>query len=247
MFELTVSKSTLGDVIEDVDVLVDECKIHFTEDGMSIRAVDPANVGMVDTSLQKAAFESYEAAGTTIGVNTGRLRDIISMAQSDSLINISLNEETRTLLIKFDGLSYTLGLIDPDSIRQEPDIPDLDLPAEIILEGNQLSRGISAADMVSDHIEFSVDESEETFHIAAEGDTDDVDLKLDSEDVINLTPGPAESLFSNDYLKMINKAIPKSAEVTISVGESFPIDLKFEYAEGLGTTQYVLAPRIQSD
>jgi len=36
-----------------VSVLVDECKIHLEEDGLEIRAVDPANVGMVDLSLMR--------------------------------------------------------------------------------------------------------------------------------------------------------------------------------------------------
>jgi proliferating cell nuclear antigen len=147
-----------------------------------------------------------------------------------------------------DGLSYTLALIDPDSIRQEPDIPDLDLPAEIIVEGQQLDRGIKAADMVSDHIRLRVDEDEPAFYVEAEGDTDDVDLRLGEGDLISLdTSGPADSLFSLDYLKDMNKAIPKDAEVRVELGEEFPVKLHYTFAEGLGEVTFMLAPRIQSD
>ena len=247
MFKAIVSAETLKDALDSVSVLVDECKIRLNEEEFAIRAVDPANVGMVDLSLAAAAFESYEADGGVIGVNLGRLEDIAGMANSGDLIHLELDEETRKLHIQIDGLSYTLALIDPDSIRQEPDIPDLDLPAEIVLEGSQLGRGITAADMVSDHIALRVDPDAEAFYIEAEGDTDDVDLKLDSDDLIDLTAGAADSLFSLDYLKDMNKAIPNSTEVTAELGEEFPVKLHYEFAEGLGQVTYMLAPRIQSE
>ncbi|NHX37104.1 MULTISPECIES: DNA polymerase sliding clamp [Halolamina] len=247
MFKAIVSASTLRDSLDAVSVLVDECKIRLNEEELSIRAVDPANVGMVDLTLEAAAFESYEADGGVIGVNLTRLEEVAGMANADDLIHLELDEETRKLHIEVEGLSYTLALIDPDSIRKEPDIPDLDLPAEITLEGAQLNRGITAADMVSDHIRLRVDETDETFHIEAEGDTDDVDLQLESEDLIALTAGPADSLFSLDYLKDMNKAIASDAEVRVELGEEFPVKLHYEFAEGLGTVTFMLAPRIQSE
>ncbi|MEF8801783.1 MAG: DNA polymerase sliding clamp [Halolamina sp.] len=247
MFKAIVSASTLRDSLDAVSVLVDECKIRLNEEELSIRAVDPANVGMVDLSLEAAAFESYEADGGVIGVNLDRLEDIAGMANADDLVHLELDEETRKLHIEVEGLSYTLALIDPDSIRQEPDIPELDLPAEITVEGAQLNRGITAADMVSDHIRLRVDEDAETFHIEAEGDTDDVDLELSSDDLINLTAGPADSLFSLDYLKDMNKAIASDAEVRVELGEEFPVKLHYEFAEGLGQVTFMLAPRIQSE
>ncbi|MEZ3115801.1 DNA polymerase sliding clamp [Halobaculum sp. MBLA0147] len=247
MFTAIVSASTLRDALDSVSVLVDECKIRLNEDELVIRAVDPANVGMVDLSLEAAAFESYEADGGVIGVNLSRLEDIASMADSGDLINMELDEETRKLHIQIDGLSYTLALIDPDSIREEPDIPDLDLPAEIVPEGAQIDRGITAADMVSDYIRLRVDETEETFVIEAEGDTDDVDFVLGREDLIELQAGAADSLFSLDYLKDMNKAIPNDAEVRVELGDDFPVKMHYDFAEGLGHVTFMLAPRIQSD
>jgi proliferating cell nuclear antigen len=247
MFKAIVDANTLKATLDSVSVLVDECKIHLEEDGLQIRAVDPANVGMVDLSLAATAFESYEADGGLIGVNLSRLEDIAGMADAGQLVHLELDEETRKLHIHIDGLEYTLALIDPDSIRQEPDIPDLDLPSEIVIEGRDIDRAVTAADMVSDHIALGVSESDGTFYIDAEGDTDDVHLELDAEDLIDLQAGDAHSLFSLDYLKDMNKAIPNDAEVTIELGEEFPVKMHFEIAEGEGQVTYMLAPRIQSD
>jgi proliferating cell nuclear antigen len=247
MFKAIVSAETLKTTLDSVSVLVDECKVHLDEDGIEIRAVDPANVGMVDLRLSAEAFESYEADGGVIGVNLSRLEDIAGMADSGQLVELELDEETRKLHIQIDGLEYTLALIDPDSIRQEPDIPDLDLSAEVVIEGKDINRAVKASDMVSDHIALGVDAGDELFYVDAEGDTDDVHLELTTEQLIDLQAGDARSLFSLDYLKDMNKAIPGDAEVTLEIGEEFPLKINFPIAEGQGSVLFVLAPRIQSD
>jgi proliferating cell nuclear antigen len=247
MFNAIVSADTLGAALDSVSVLVDECKIRLEADGLTIRAVDPANVGMVDLELSAAAFESYETDGGVIGVNLDRLADIVGMGDADQLVHLELDEETRKLHISLDGLEYTLALIDPDSIRQEPDLPELDLSAEVVIEGRDIDRAVTAADMVSDHIALGVDSDDEEFYVDAEGDTDDVHLELGREDLIALTPGEARSLFSLDYLDDMNKAISSDAEVTMELGEEFPVKMHFGYAEGDGHVTFMLAPRIQSE
>lgn len=242
-----VDSSTFASFLDSCDVLVDECKIHLNEDGMQIRAVDPANVGMVDATLAAAAFESYTGGNETIGVNLDRLTDIVGMADSGQLLNFELDVERRMLNIRIGGLTYNLALIDPDSIRQEPDIPDLDLPANIVAESSQLEKGINAADMVSDHITLSTDPQNDTFNIAAEGDTDDVDLELDADELIDLTTSDATSLFSLDYLKDMKKSFPSNTEVEVELGSEFPVKMHYEFAEGLGHVTFMLAPRIESE
>ena len=63
--------------LDPVSALVDDCKIRLNEDGLSIRAVDHANVGMVDMSLAKSAFESYEADGGVIEGQTTLDGDVV--------------------------------------------------------------------------------------------------------------------------------------------------------------------------
>lgn len=247
MFEAIITAERLERLVETVNVLVDESKIHLNADETGITAVDPANVAMVDLTVSESAFESYDADGGLIGVNLNRLADVAGMADSDALVHLELDDETRKLHIEADGLEYTLALIDPESIRQEPDIPDLDLPAEVILEGDQLDRGIKASDMVSDHLRLMVDDEAEQYVMEAEGDTDDVHFEVERDDLIELTSATADSLFSLDYLKDLNKAFNKDSEVRIVLGEEFPAKLHFDIMDGDGSVTYMLAPRIQSD
>ena len=247
MFSATIDAKILQEAIGSAKVLVDECKLRLDSDSFRIRAVDPANVGMVDLELSPSAFVSYESDGVVLGINLSRLSDITNIARSDENIDLDFDEEAQKLTIRAGGLRYTLALIDPASIRKEPDLPDLDLPAKVVIEGRSLDQGIKAADMVSDHIALGVDPDSKTFYIRAKGDTDDVQLELKQDEVISLQPALAHSLFSLDYFKDMNKAIPKSTPVTLSIGEEYPIQINFPIADGNGQVTYLLAPRIQSD
>jgi len=247
-FEAIISADTLATYVDVLRTIVDEAKLHVDEDGLRTKAGDPANVAMQSISLDAAAFESYEADGGVLGVNLGRLDDVVGMASAGELVHLELDEETRKLQIAHGGLSYTLALIDPDSIRAEPDIPELDLSTHLVLEGRHLSRGAKAADLVSDHIEYRSDADETAFIIAAEGDTDDTELAVGQEDLIQAQIPEAEhSLLSLDYVKDLLKPIDDDTEVTIELGTEFPVKWHYEFATGHGEVTSMLAPRIQSD
>jgi len=246
-FAAIVAADTLADTLDSVSVLVDECKVNLNEDGIEIRAVDPANVAMTSVELDANAFESYEASGGLIGVDLERLEDIVGMAESDDLVHLRLDEETRKLHIEIEGLEYTLALIDPDSIRQEPDIPDLELPATLLFDGKRLDRAVTAADLVSDHISIEAVEPE-MLRFSAEGDTDDVDDTLDDTDLNGADiDEECASLFSLDYFKDIKKPIAGDANVTMHLGNEMPVKLRYYGADGDLTVTNMLAPRISSE
>src|SRR5665811_237909 len=85
---------------------------------------------------------------------------------------MELEEGNHKLLIDVGGLSYTLSLLDPSTIRAEPRVPQLDLPAKVVLNGADLRRAVKAAEKISDHMLMGV--SGDTFFMEAKGDTDKV-------------------------------------------------------------------------
>src|SRR2546428_14115269 len=67
MFDVKVKAEVLKEVVDVISTLVDEAKFNITKDAVSVKAVDPAHVAMVDLSLEQAAFESYRAAAGELG------------------------------------------------------------------------------------------------------------------------------------------------------------------------------------
>lgn len=249
MFKASLTGDGLDSILDPVQAIVDESKFHLEDDELATTAVDPANVAMIDYSLNPAALDAYEGDGRVIGVNLDRLSDVGGMASKDDAVDLELPDDSSKMRITVaHQLDYTLALLDPDSIRDEPDLPDIDYPARITLTGSQLSRGVKAADMVSDHVALSVNADDNEFVVKAEGDTDDVDLTLDEESLVDIDADEdATSLFSLDYLKDMESAIPGDTEILIELGDELPVKLHFDLFDGEAQVTYMLAPRIETE
>ena len=247
-FSAIISADRLTNFFEPLSALVDECKLYLGVGGLKVRAVDPANVGMIDTELDASGFESYEADGDLIGLNLNQFEDVLGLADSSDLIHLELNEQIRKLDIRFGEVDYTQALINPETIREEPDIPSLDSPVTLTATGKQMDRGATAADLVDDHIELRSDGERPAFIIDAEGDTDDVQVTYDRDDLIDAKiPESVRSLFSLDYMTDMVGVMDADAEVRVQLDDSMPVKMTYDHSEGHASVTYFLSPRVASE
>ncbi len=245
MFKAVIGAEKLKDSIESISTLVDEAKFKITPEGISVRAVDPANVAMVSFDLAKDAFDSFEATDGELGIDLTKLNGVMETADKSENIELELDETAHKLVVRMRGLAYTMSLLDPSSIRKEPKVPTLDLPARIVIRGEDIKRAIKAAEKVSDYMSMGV--KGEVFFMEAEGDTDRVRVELAKDQLIDMQAAEAKSLFSLDYLSDMSKILGKANEVTIDLGKDYPLKLKVKIAEGHGEVSYMLAPRVESE
>ncbi|AFH22853.1 PCNA-like protein [environmental Halophage eHP-36] len=250
-FGFRIPVATLSDAIAALRTIVDESKLRFNDTGLQSRAVDPANVAMVDVTVPSGGFERLDVDDeTTLGINLETLADVLGMAESGDVLIAELNAETKKLELSFPntGLEYTCALIDPDAIRQEPDIPDLDLGGEFVVPGRAIDRGLNAADLVSDHIRLE-GADDDALRMSADGDTDTVDLAIDDTliDGELAGDGETESMFSLEYLNDITRPIGSDTAVTVDLGSEMPVKMHFETGGGDINVEAMVAPRIQGD
>lgn len=249
-FEATIEAGELIHFIDSMGVLVEECKLRMSGEGLAVRAVDPANVAMVDGQLSAEGFESFDATPGVIGVDLTRFEPVLKLAGKKDIVTMDYDAETRKLRIECEGIEYTLALIDPASIRQEPDLPDLPLPCEMEMSSKQMDRAVKAADMVAEHIGFKTfaEAGNERLIIEADGDSDDVRFEMGEGDLDSASIGKdVKSLFSLEYLKEINKGLPTNSTIQMVLGDDMPTTISFETENGTQEITYLLAPRIQSD
>jgi proliferating cell nuclear antigen len=249
-----ISVETISNAVAALRTTVDEAKLHFSPDGFESRAVDPANVAMVDVSILNSDddFERLETDGEeiTLGVNLESFADVISMADSDDDLIGEVESGRLDMEFPQTGLSYNLALIDPDSIRQEPDLPDLgdSLKGTYVIPGRVFDRGLKAADLVGDTISIH-GESDAAMAFTAEGDTDDVRFVVGEGGDDDLLSGTldgdeaVESIFSLTYLEDMLSPVGKDAAVSMRLGAEFPI--KFRYSFESTDVQCMVAPRIE--
>ena len=123
--------------------------------------------------------------------------------------------------------------------------PNPDLPGRIVIRGEDLKRAVKAAEKVSDYMSMGI--MGDTFFMEADGDTDNVRLEMTKDQLIEIKPGDAKSLFSLDYLSDMSKILGKASEITIDIGKDYPLKIRFKIAEGHGDVSYMLAPRVESE
>jgi proliferating cell nuclear antigen len=245
-FRAAIQSEPLKNILRALRATVDEARVKIDESGIRVRAVDPANVAMDDLDLSASAFESYEATPGVIGTDLDRLWDAVSLANKGDLVQLHLDTESRKLVVAVTGLEFQIACLDPATIRSEPTLPELELPASVTVDRDTLRQGVKAADLVADHVGFRMDPEEEVFRIDAEGDTDSVDFGIDADDWEAVTLAEASSLFSLDYIKKIVRTTPAGTAVRIDFGTEFPAMLSYDLGDGDESMTRMLAPRIET-
>ena len=248
MFNVKVKSEVLKGIIDVTSPLVNEVKFNITPKGISLRAVDPAHVAVVDLEVKDKAFEEYKATEMELGVDMDKLSGIMRLSSSNDIVSLEYDEETNRLIIKIGNLVRKMGLIDTAGMP-DPKMPNLNLPAKVVLRASELSQGVRASEAVSDHLALTV--NKDSFELFAEGDTDTVNLKLpkDLKDLlIELsTTSKCKSLFSIDYFSNMIKPVSAEDPITIQIGNDNPIKVEFDIADKKGHVTYLLAPRIESE
>jgi proliferating cell nuclear antigen len=245
MFKAKLKGDVLKEVIKVVSTLVDEVKLNITKEGISLKAVDPAHVAMVDLELGKDAFEELDASDCELGIDIDKIKEVLSLAKAGDLLDINHDEEHNKLVIHIENITRHMSLVDTMGMS-DPKMPSLNLPAKIKIAAGELNQGIKASESISNHIALLA--NPEGFELSSQGDTDSVSLKLRKDLLLALECSePVRSLFSLDYFSNMIRSVPSSGVVNLAIGQDYPAKMDFEIAEGHGKVTYLLAPRIENE
>ncbi|MBS3816408.1 MAG: DNA polymerase sliding clamp [Candidatus Thermoplasmatota archaeon] len=244
MLNAEIKSNVLKDLIEIVGTIVDEVKINLDEDGLSLKAVDPAHVAMVDLRLDKEAFETYEAEETELGLNITKIEQFLKLSESGSIIEMEHDEDENRLRMKVNSITQKMPLLDTAGMT-DPNVPSLDLPLNLKIKGKHLLNGVKASENISDHV--SITANSDGFEIFSEEDEDMVRLSLSEDELEELSANEeVRSLFALDYFSSMVKCVSKDTILDIELGADYPIKIQFDFADGDGNVRYLLAPRIES-
>jgi|Deesub1362B_J571_1020462.scaffolds.fasta_scaffold00217_8 proliferating cell nuclear antigen len=234
----------LKSVVDAISKIVDEAKIVMSPEGLSLRAMDPAHVALVDLRLDSTAFDEYDIHKTyELGVDLYRLDTILKRAGSGDIVELSTSEDGSALRITIHKTAtrrFDIPLID---VREEDiHLPQLEFLAVMEIDPKILSEGIKDADLFSDNVILSCDA--ENLYISAEGELGNVEVKLSKEQAVSFNvTGPCRSMFSIEYLKDMIKVADIASTVDIHFGNDMPLKLDF-LATGVRLS-FLLAPRIE--
>ncbi len=228
--------------------LIDEAAFKVTEDGISMRAMDPSRVVLIDLNLPAAIFSKYEVDGKeTIGVNMDHFKKILKRGKSKDILVLKKGEENflEVILQGTATRTFRLPLIEVEELELE--LPELPFTAKAVVLGEVLKEAVKDASLVSDSLKFIARENE--FIMKAEGETNEVEIKLTLEDegLLDLdVQEDTKSAYGISYLADMVKGIGKADEVIIQFGNDMPLQMDYPVRDE-GKLTFLLAPRVEEE
>ncbi|MDD5012670.1 MAG: proliferating cell nuclear antigen (pcna) [Candidatus Nanoarchaeia archaeon] len=233
--------SLFSKVIEVISDLVTEVRIKINEFGMSITAIDPANVAMVRFKLPRSAFSQFETGDEVLGINLDSLKKILRRCSNGT--SLILEKKDNFLEIKVTGRimrNFSLNLIEIESAEKE--IPTLDYSARVEISSPDLISSIEDCIVVSDACSFKVNQ-EKKFIVESKGlnsarsEFSSDEAKIEAEE--------CKSKYSLEYLQKFMKGMKLCEKTILFFANDHPMkmDIKTEHME----LNFLLAPRVETE
>ncbi len=245
MFEAKLTDAKVfKDCVDAIVTLIDEGEFSATKEGITLRAMDPSQIAMVDFELPRKAFEKYELKGDLkIGLNLADLSRIMSRVRAGESLTLKLDDSASRLLLIFKGKStrrFNLPLIDVPASATK--VPSIDFDAEIKISGGVLKESLKDASLVSSHVTLLADGK--GFEIRARGDKEAV-VEFSKDVLLEHTVNKeAKAMFPLEYLNDLLKAVDSNGIVVLNLKTDAPLKVDYRIADARVT--YYLAPRIEA-
>jgi proliferating cell nuclear antigen len=232
--------SLLSKIVDVISELVSEVRIKVNEFGMSITAIDPANVAMVRFKLPKSAFSQFETGDEVLGINLDNLKKILKRCNAGSPLILEKKENYLEIQIQ-DRIKrdFSLNLIEIES--QEKEMPALDYSSKVEISSLDLISAIEDCAVVSDACSFIIRNGE--FIVESRG-LNSARSQF-SKDEVKIEAEECKSKYSLEYLQKFAKGMKVSEKTILNFANDHPlrIDIKTEHLE----LNFLLAPRVETE
>ena len=241
------SAKGLSKAFESIWNLVNEGTFRIGNDGISLMAIDPSQISMINFKLTKDAFLEYEVdEELKLSIDIDYLKNIMKRARTNEMIKIE--DSNGKLKVSFETeksrRSFTIPLLDlNEGINREPNIA---YKNSIKISSDTIKEIIKDASIVSSYIKFMI--TPDGFEVGAKSERGELNEVFDkeSEEVIELNVETgARAYYPIQYLDDIMRASVKSSVTTFYMETDLP--LKIEYAIEKADIKYYLAPRKEEE
>ncbi|RLG15536.1 hypothetical protein DRN69_02860 [Candidatus Pacearchaeota archaeon] len=234
----------LSRAIELISELVIEAKIRVTEFGLSIVAIDPANVAMVGFRLPKSAFSQFETKEEVLGVNLDNLKKVLKRCGPNSSLIIEKRENSLSIQIQ-DKIkrNFLLGLInvEGEEIDFNSKLENMEFSSRVKINSTDLIASIEDCIVVADACSFIINEGK--FRIEARGL--DSAMSEFSGDEAEINGENCKAKYSLEYLQKFMKGAKLCEKITLEFSNDHP--LKVEIKTDSLELSFVLAPRVETE
>jgi len=232
--------ASLSKAVEIISELVSEVRIKVNEFGLSITAIDPANVAMIGFKLPKSAFSQFETGEEVLGINLDSLKQILKRCGSGSSLIIEKKENMLSIRIQ-DKIkrNFMLSLIDIES--EEKEMPNLEFSSMVEVNSPDLISSVEDCAIVDDACSFIIQDGK--FIIEAKGLNSA--MSEFSGDEAKIEAENCKSRYSLEYLQKFMKGSKLTEKTILKFANDHP--LRIDIRTGQMELSFILAPRVETE
>ena len=230
----------LAKVIDIISDLVTEVRIKVNEFGMSITAMDPANISMVNFKIPKSSFSQFEVEKEVLGVNLDNLKQVLRRCGPGSSLLIEKKENLLSIHIQ-DRIkrNFTLNLIEIES--EERDLPELEFSSLVEINSVDLITSIEDCNIVADACSFIIKDGK----FIIEAKSLNSAMSEFSGDEAKIEAENCKAKYSLEYLQKFMKGAKLCEKSVLKFAEEHPLRIDFKTPEM--ELSFILAPRVETD
>lgn len=208
--------------IDQIATFVDECNMHFCDDGIKIIAFDNAQIIYLEYLLGKDAIDG-EMPSAIFGINVSEFNKIISKVNSDDQLYLDILEQGLDIIIKGNYIrtfSFPQKIVDEKKL----DVYLNEYPITLSVDASILKDVFSGARLVSDSILFDCKKTE--ISISSEGLYGKYKTNL-----ITKCDQEFKSKFSSSHVSNMLKNANNETKVELRLSSRFPFYLSYNIGE----------------
>ncbi len=236
------SPKIFSDIITIISELVTEVRMKINKDGISLTAIDPANVAMIYFKIPNSLFSDFELdkEEEELGINLNNLKAVLrrckpgaalTLEKADNILKLGIRDRVKR--------DFSLALIDID-VEEKP-LPEWEFNSVVKINSDTLTEVIEDCSVVSDACTFLAEPDK--FIVEAHG-LNSARAEFSSDEA-EIHSANSTARFSLEYLNKFIKGAKISNQSTLSFSDNHPMRLDFHTGDVV--LSFVLAPRVEQE
>ena len=236
------SPKIFSDIVTIISELVTEVRLKVNKEGLSLTAIDPANVAMIYFRIPSTLFSEFnlDKEEEELGVNLSNLKAVLRRCKPGASLIIERQENLLKIGLR-DRIKrdFSLALIDID-VEEKP-LPEWEFNSVIHINSDAFVEVIEDCAVVSDACTFIAEPNK--FVVEAHG-LNSAKAEFSSDEA-EIHSGNSTARFSLEYLSKFTKGAKVSNRATLSFSDNHPMRLDFHTGDVV--LSFVLAPRVEQE
>lgn len=226
--------------IDAISSFISEGNFRFNDQGVSLKAVDPSQIVLVNFLMQKNAFEKFNIEPSFVGLDLVELDKIMARALPQDKMTLKLNDSE--LLLRLDGdisRSFSLPLLDVS--EEDVKMPSHSFDASIEINARILKEALKDASLFGSSVVFRIKEGE--MRIEARGSSGTLHTVAKQAKSISIkTDKEVVSKYSLSFLQNIIKDADQEQKILLQMKSDAP--MRVSYKIGPASLEFYLAHMI---